>query len=199
MFETNPNSVIRKLFQYHHIIIETEFLLPHLTVSRVRFGPFFKTVVAFTLPVTDKETKLFIKLYRNYWLKESVPSFVFPFSAVSYLAGTLLESMADSLMIWMLKETFKEDASILENLTNEEEQQGKYHLKYDKFPYLYRNLYKKYIHSKESSLLLAAMVPLQNTSNLPMFFPYYNTLFPTTSTSTLETNEKTAEESSLKL
>jgi len=150
LFETNPHSVIRKVFHYHHIIIETEFLLPHLTVSRVRFGPFFKTVVAFTLPVTEKETHLFIKLYRNYWVKESIPSLFFPFSLFSYLVGTVVESLSDSLMLWTLKETFKEDAGVLERLTNNVEQQGKYNLKYDKFPYLYRNLYKKYIHTKES-------------------------------------------------
>jgi phenylpropionate dioxygenase-like ring-hydroxylating dioxygenase large terminal subunit len=150
LFETNPNSVIRKLFNYNHIIIETEFLLPHTTVSRVRFGSFYKTVVAFSLPVSENETHLFIKLYRNYWIKDSVPSLFFPFSVFSYLVGTVMESVSDSLMLWMLKETFKEDAGILKRLTNDAEQQGKYNLKYDKFPYLYRNLYKKYVHSKES-------------------------------------------------
>jgi phenylpropionate dioxygenase-like ring-hydroxylating dioxygenase large terminal subunit len=161
LFETNKKSVIRKVFHYNHIIIETEFILPHLTVSRVRFGPFYKTVVAFSLPVTEKETHLFIKLYRNYWIKESVPSLPFPFSLFSYLLGTVVESLSDSLTIWMLKETFKEDAGVLERLTNDVEQQGKYNLKYDKFPYLYRNLYKKYIHTKESP----------TTPPFPPFFP----------------------------
>lgn len=151
LFETNPNSVIRKVFHYNHIVIETEFLLPHLTVSRVRFGPFYKTVVAFTLPVTEKETHLFIKLYRNYWVIDSIPSLPFPFSLFSYLLGLVIETVSDGLMLWMLKETFKEDAGILERLTNDVEQEGKYNLKYDKFPYLYRNLYKKYIHNKENN------------------------------------------------
>ena len=189
LFETNQNSVIRKVFHYHHIIIETEFLLPHLTVSRVRFGPFYKTVVSFTLPVSEKETHLFIKLYRNYWVKESVPTFPFPFSLFSYLLGTVVESLSDSLTLWMLKETFKEDAGILERLSNDVEQQGKYNLKYDKFPYLYRNLYKKYIHTKESPttppfppsfplipptpvLLLLDKVEEKGNSSSSPFFPF---------------------------
>jgi phenylpropionate dioxygenase-like ring-hydroxylating dioxygenase large terminal subunit len=179
LFETNPNSLIRNVFQYHHIIIETEFLLPHLTVSRVRFGPFYKTVVSFTLPVTEKETHLFIKLYRNYWLKDSIPSFPFPFSILSYLTGTILESFADSLMLWMLKETFKEDAGVLERLTNDLEQQGRYNLKYDKFPYLYRNLYKKHIHSKESIYYPPFSPSFPVFSPSPLYFIMNkNTSFP---------------------
>jgi len=183
LFETNQNSVIRKVFHYNHIIIETEFLLPHLTVSRVRFGPFYKTVVAFTLPVTDSQTHLFIKLYRNYWVKESVPSLPFPFSVLSTFLGMVVESIADSLTLWMLKETFKEDAGILERLTSDVEQQGKYNLKYDKFPYLYRNLYKKYIHTKEST-------------NIPPYPPSFP-LIPPTPVVLLFDEEKQGNSSSL--
>ena len=170
LFETNENSVIRKIFRYNHIIIETEFLLPHLTVSRVRFGTFYKTVVAFTLPVSDKETHLFIKLYRNYWVKDTVPALPFPFNLVSHLLGSVVETVSDGLMLWMLKETFKEDAGVLERLSNDAEQQGKYNLKYDKFPYLYRNLYKKYIHSKETQH--------QNQNHNHNLFPPFFSVLP---------------------
>lgn len=146
LFETNTESMIRKVFHFNHIIIETEFLLPHYTISRVRFGKYYKTVVSFALPVSSTETHLFIKLYRNYWTKNSIPFFPFPFSFFSLMIGTLIEKIADYLMLCMLKETFKEDAAILESLTRENP--GKYNLKYDKFSFFYRNLYKKYIHSE---------------------------------------------------
>ena len=146
LFETNSESLIRKVFHFNHIIIETEFLLPHYTISRVRFGNYYKTVVSFALPVSNTETHLFIKLYRNYWIKDSIPFFPFPFSFFSVLIGMITEKMAYSLILWMLKETFKEDAAILKSLTRE--QPGKYNLKYDKFPFFYRNLYKKYVHSE---------------------------------------------------
>lgn len=146
LFETNSESMIRKIFHFNHIVIETEFLLPHYTISRVRFGNYYKTVVSFALPVSNTETHLFIKLYRNYWIKDSIPLFPFPFSFISIFFGVIFEKIADSLILWTLKETFKEDAAILNKLTPE--QPGKYNLKYDKFPFFYRNLYKKYVHCK---------------------------------------------------
>jgi hypothetical protein len=60
--------------------------------------------------------------------------------------GLLLERMADYLMVWMLEKTFQEDAQILATLS-EDGVQGSYHLKYDKFPFFYRNLYKKHVHA----------------------------------------------------
>ena len=137
--------MIRNIFQVNHILIETEFVLPHYTISRVRFGRYYKTVVSFALPVTETETHLFIKLYRNYWTQETIPSFPFPFSFFSVVIGLLLERMADYVMLWMLKKTFQEDAQILATLSDDGVQ-GSYHLKYDKFPFFYRNLYKKHVH-----------------------------------------------------
>jgi len=146
LFETNTQSLIRTIFQVNHILIETEFLLPHYTISRVRFGRYYKTVVSFALPVSETETHLFIKLYRNYWTKESIPHFPFPFSFFSVVIGLLLERMADYVMIWMLEKTFQEDTQILATLSDDGVQ-GSYHLKYDKFPFFYRNLYKKHVHT----------------------------------------------------
>ena len=145
LFETNTQSMIRNIFQVNHILIETEFVLPHYTISRVRFGRYYKTVVSFALPVTETETHLFIKLYRNYWTRETIPSFPFPFSFFSVVIGLLLERMADYAMVWMLEQTFQEDAQILATLSDDGVQ-GSYHLKYDKFPFFYRNLYKKHVH-----------------------------------------------------
>ena len=151
LFETNTQSMIRTFFQVNHILIETEFVLPHYTISRVRFGRYYKTVVSFALPVTETETHLFIKLYRNYWTRETIPSFPFPFSFFSVVIGLLLERMADYAMVWMLKKTFQEDAQILATLS-EDGVQGSYHLKYDKFPFFYRNLYKKHVRSSVSAI-----------------------------------------------
>jgi len=145
LFETNTQSLIRTVFQVNHILIETEFLLPHYTISRVRFGRYYKTVVSFALPVSETETHLFIKLYRNYWTQETIPPFPFPFSFFSTVVGLLFERMADYATVWMLKKTFQEDAHILATLS-EDGVQGSYHLKYDKFPFFYRNLYKKHVH-----------------------------------------------------
>jgi hypothetical protein len=133
------------VFQVNHILIETEFLLPHYTISRVRFGRYYKTVVSFARPVSETETHLFIKLYRNYWTQETIPPFPFPFSFFSTVVGLLFERMADYATVWMLKQTFQEDAYILATLS-EDGVQGSYHLKYDKFPFFYRNLYKKHVH-----------------------------------------------------
>lgn len=139
IFKTNTQSVIKKVFNYEHIIIETEFRLPHYTISRVCFGPYYKTVVAFSTPVRNKETNLFIKLYRNYWLS-NVP-----------VLGLAVEKVADYLMAFMLKETFKEDARILVDLMDHDTQMGKYNLKYDKFPLLFRQLYMKHFSPQPPS------------------------------------------------
>jgi len=161
LFETNTQSLIRTVFQVNHILIETEFVLPHYTISRVRFGRYYKTVVSFALPVTETETHLFIKLYRNYWTQETIPLFPFPFSFFSSVIGLLFERIADYAMIWMLERTFQEDAQILATLS-EDGVKGSYHLKYDKFPFFYRNLYKKHVHS---SIPITNMNSTRNTEN----------------------------------
>ena len=153
LFKPQDDSFIVSQFGYKHITIENEFLLPHTTVSRVRFGPFVKTIVGFSMPINDTHTRLFVKLYRNYWVKHPPDQTEtnLLFSGLRSLWGNIVQMVGDILMEYVLYETIKEDQAILENLDAlPENKGGKFNLKYDKFPHMYRMLYGKMIKKNKS-------------------------------------------------
>ena len=65
------NSDIKSLANFFitkkFVNVESEFILPNKIISRVILGKNIKTIVVSALPINAYTTKLFIKIYRNYW------------------------------------------------------------------------------------------------------------------------------------
>jgi hypothetical protein len=140
IYESGQNSIANKVYSINHVIVENEFILPHTVISRVKFDKNTKTIVTNALPVDENHTQLFIKVYRNFWY---IKSFLF--------LEKMYNCIGDYLIMMLLKQTVKEDKDILENISPEE-RDGKYNMKYDKFPYMYRQLYNKYVRKQDKSL-----------------------------------------------
>jgi phenylpropionate dioxygenase-like ring-hydroxylating dioxygenase large terminal subunit len=132
-YKSGNNSIINKIYKIKDIIIENEFILPHTIISRVKFDKFIKTIITFALPINRTHTTLFIKTYRNYFYLKDTNIF-----------SKMYNSLGDSIMRYLLMVTLNEDKEILENI-EPNSINGKFNLKYDKFSYLYRNLYIKLI------------------------------------------------------
>ena len=60
------NSIVNKIYNYDSIVVENEFVLPHTTIARVKFGNMSSTIVTHAQPISKFKTRLFVKAYRNY-------------------------------------------------------------------------------------------------------------------------------------
>ena len=116
--------MVKKVFNINNIDIDNEFVLPHATVARVKFGDgLVNTVITSACPVNATSTKLFVKSYRNFF------------------HGFLYDRMFEKLM----EDTLMQDKSVIEGIQNEN-MEGKFNMKFDKLQNVYRTLYKKYVH-----------------------------------------------------
>lgn len=131
---SGKNSLVNRLFMFDQLIIENEFILPHTVISRVRFGSNMKTIITFASPINNSTTRLFIKVYRNYW-----------YTTNRSFLGYLYNIIGNNAMTSVLQTTIDEDIDILESI-NEKHMDGKFNMKYDKFPYMYRKLYNKVVN-----------------------------------------------------
>jgi phenylpropionate dioxygenase-like ring-hydroxylating dioxygenase large terminal subunit len=123
VYSSGEDSMVSKLFKIDRIDIENEFALPHTTVARIKFGEgFVNTVITTACPVNERETKLFVKTYRN------------------FMFGTLFDIWFRQLM----KDTLNQDKKVIESIKNENKE-GKFNMKFDKLQNTYRTMYKKYI------------------------------------------------------
>jgi phenylpropionate dioxygenase-like ring-hydroxylating dioxygenase large terminal subunit len=134
-YKSGERSFIRRFLQIPDLQIENEFILPHTIISRVKFGESTKTIITFSLPKNKKQTILFMKVYRN-----------FIFSKSSFLFSSIYNYIMNIIVNHIVRETILEDVTILENI-NIEKVNGKYNLKYDKFPNMYRKLYNRIYES----------------------------------------------------
>ena len=96
------------------------------------FGRYIKTIITFALPETKNRTRLFMKVYRN-----------FVYSKYNTIFGMIYNYIMDQMTIKIVRETIAEDVKILENI-HLDKVDGKYNVKYDRFPYMYRKLYEKH-------------------------------------------------------
>jgi hypothetical protein len=123
VYESGVNSMVSKVFQIKKIDIENEFALPHTTVARVLFGDgFVNTIVTAACPVNEKETKLFVKSYRNFF------------------CGPLFDNMFYQMMV----DTLNQDKAVIESI-KVENMDGKFNMKFDKLQNTYKTLYKKFV------------------------------------------------------
>jgi len=123
VYESGKDSMVSKLFKFKRIDIDNEFVLPHTTIARIKFGPgFVNTVVTAACPINERETKLFVKTYRNFFTHD-------------IFNGWFKHLMA---------ETLNQDKAVIESIKNEN-MEGRFNMKFDKLQNTYRTLYKKWI------------------------------------------------------
>ena len=134
-------SLVNKIYKYDNITVENEYILPHTTVARVKFGNLSSTIITHALPISKFKTKLFVKAYRNYWyydLKNNYNILV----PLMHLINTIGDYITQNTMF----NTLKEDKGIVDNIdkTSYESMHGSFSIIYDAFSNHYKNNYKKY-------------------------------------------------------
>jgi phenylpropionate dioxygenase-like ring-hydroxylating dioxygenase large terminal subunit len=140
-YKSGKDSMAKKWFYKNDIVIENEFVLPHITVARILFQPFISTVITFATPINQTHTKLFVKTYRNFWNKQE--------EGVTFSAffDDLIRYTGNIVSYNLMETTMKQDKKILENI-RPEKMEGTFNMKYDKLQNVYRQLYKKEIHKE---------------------------------------------------
>ena len=128
-YKSGKQSFARRFFQLADLQIENEFILPHTIISRVRFGDSIKTIMTHSLPRNKGETTLFMKVYRNFMYCPNPSIF-----------GSIYNYIMNRIVMRIVRETVKEDVNILENI-QVDKVDGKYNVKYDRFPVMYRKMY----------------------------------------------------------
>lgn len=124
LYKSGKKSMVKRIFNINNIDIDNEFVLPHSTVARVKFGDgLVNTVITSACPVNATNTILFVKSYRNFF------------------HGFIYDKMFEKLM----EDTLLQDKGVIEGI-QVENIEGRFNMKYDKLQNVYRNLYKKYIH-----------------------------------------------------
>ena len=123
---TGKNTIASKIFGSKTLVIENEFVLPHITIARVMFEGKVNTVMTSALPLGNDRCRLFVKVYRNFWT-----------DGVSKYIG-------DTIMYDLMYKTMLQDKFIVENI-DPRFMHGKYNMKYDKLQNLYRTLYRKWV------------------------------------------------------
>ena len=121
-YEAGEDSMARKMFGVKDLIIENEFILPHTTIARVKFGDQVSTVVTFALPIGDNKSRLFVKTYRNFWQNH----------------------VGDVITRNTMLNTMLQDKVVVENI-DPRFMDGKFNMRFDKLQNTYKSFYKKFI------------------------------------------------------
>jgi phenylpropionate dioxygenase-like ring-hydroxylating dioxygenase large terminal subunit len=122
-YEAGDMSIPKKVFGQNLLVVENEFVLPHYTVARVKFGRFINTIVTSALPINEKDTVLFVKAYRNNWV------YKMPF----------LNDPADYITKKLMDKTLNEDRNVIESIYYKH-RDGNFITKFDEFTKIYREL-----------------------------------------------------------
>ena len=121
VYESGAKSMISKIFNLKKIIIENEFIMPHTTIARIKFGnAYINTIVTSACPINENKTMLYVKNYRNFF------------------SGHMFNTMFHNMMV----DTLLQDKGVIETIKNEN-MDGKYNMKFDKLQNTYTSLYKK--------------------------------------------------------
>ena len=125
VYESGKDSMVSKIFKFKRIDIDNEFALPHTTIARIKFGDgLVNTVVTAACPVNERETRLFVKTYRNFFR----------------------DSVFNDWFKKMMAETLNQDKAVIESIKNEN-MEGRFNMKYDKLQNTYRTLYKNLVRN----------------------------------------------------
>jgi phenylpropionate dioxygenase-like ring-hydroxylating dioxygenase large terminal subunit len=137
------NSLVSSIFNYTNIQVENEYILPHSTVARVKFGNWSSTIITHALPVSKFKTKLFVKAYRSYWSHDLTNQ---KNHHLAYPLFHIINVLGDKVTQNTMYHTLKEDKSIVDNIdkTSYETMHGKFSIAYDLFSNHYKSFYKKF-------------------------------------------------------
>jgi len=136
MYSPNSNTISTRVGGTESVIVENEFHLPSITVTRVKAGDVIKTVWTSSLPLQGKKTKLFWRVYRNFWCDPYIPFF---------------NEAGDWIVRQLMVKTLEEDKWILGHI-HENQRYGPLRLKYDITIQKYRQAVQQYRQSFDSSL-----------------------------------------------
>ena len=123
-YEAGTDSYASKLFNIKTLEVENEYILPHTTVARVKFGDFTNTIITSASPISSSETMLYVKAYRNNW--------VFGFEPLDLLFDKLTQNM--------MEKTLREDKGVIDTIYPEF-RDGNFITKYDELVRKYREDY----------------------------------------------------------
>jgi len=115
MYNPNSNTISTKIGGVNEVLVENEYHLPTNTITRVIAGNIIKTVFTRTIPISENQSLLYWKIYRNFWIDPNVKYFT--------LLGNLLLKI-------LMKMTIQEDINILNNVY-ENHRNGSLIVKYD--------------------------------------------------------------------
>jgi len=140
------NSIVNKIYQFTKITVENEYILPHSTVARVKFGNMSSTIITHALPISLFKTRLFVKAYRNYGYYDLTNEIRNPFYPFLYI----LNYLGDLFTYNTMYNTLKEDKFIVDNIdkTSYQGMHGKFSVLYDLFSNHYKNNYMKFYESE---------------------------------------------------
>ena len=141
------NSLVSKIFNFKELEIENEFILPHTTVARVKFGPYTSTIITTAVPISKFVTKLYVKSYRNYWYVNPLNNLYNPFYY-------LINNIGNYVTTDMMDKTLKQDKAIIDYIDtyDYESMHGKFNIKYDKLSSLYKQYYKKFYENGKNEI-----------------------------------------------
>ena len=123
-YEAGTDSYASKLFNIKTLEVENEYILPHTTVARVKFGDFTNTIITSASPISSSETMLYVKAYRNNWVFGLEP----------------LDLVFDKLTQNMMEKTLREDKGVIDTIYPEF-RDGNFITKYDELVRKYREDY----------------------------------------------------------
>lgn len=127
-YESSKDSTALKIYGIKNLIIENEYILPHYTIARVKFGKYINTIVTSALPVNNNESILFVKAYRNNWVYN-----------ISFL-NCIFDKVTSTLM----EKTLNEDKGVVESIYPKYKD-GNYITKYDELIKYYREDYQSFV------------------------------------------------------
>lgn len=129
-------SIVSKTYKFKNIIVENEYILPHTTVARVKFGNYSSTIITVAQPISVFSTKLYVKAYRNYWFD----------NAKSNVFGNVVNYIGDMITLHTMRTTLNQDKNIIDNLDKKDYDMmhGKFSIKYDMMSNHYKHNYKKF-------------------------------------------------------
>jgi len=142
-YMAGENSLVNKIYKFDNITVENEYVLPHSTVARVKFGNLSSTIITHALPVSKFKTILFVKAYRSYWSydlnNDKNQNILYPFLH-------LINQLGDQITHNTMYSTLKQDKAIVDNIDKKDyvSMHGKFSIVYDMFSNHYKNNYKKF-------------------------------------------------------
>ena len=149
-YKTGPESIVNRFFNFDKLIVENEFILPHTTVARVKFGDYESTIITNALPVSKFETKLYVKAYRNYWYTNPVDDIFSIINPFLYITNSIGNYITKNTM----EKTLNEDKQIIDNIDkyDYESMHGKFSIKFDKLSNLYKHYYKRFYENGKNEI-----------------------------------------------